>query len=410
MAEKKRILILTADTGFGHRSAAKALAAALEESHGAECVYEVVNALDHEKTPVWLRDVQSDYDRVAREAAELYRFTYEASDTALASRIMENAMRVLLYRAMRDIVLLFDPDAIVSTYPLYQAPLNALFTLRRKFVPLVCVVTDLATVHQLWFTGDADMTIVPTEIVRGLALGAGIPADRVEVIGIPVHPRIAALARPDAAGRAALRRGLGWREEVPTLLAVGSKRVGGLGAILNVLNHSGLPLQVAAVAGGDDALYDSLRSRDWHLPATIYNFVDNMPDLMRASDFVVAKAGGLIVAEALAAGLPLLFVDMIPGQETGNADYAVEGGAGEIAADPEAALEIVYHWLAEGGKRLEELAAGAKALGRPRAASEIIDRAWELATRGSSRREPIGAAPAAKLRELFGRFDESFEE
>ncbi len=409
MAEKKRILILTADAGFGHRSAAKALAAALEESHGGDCVYEVVNALDHEKTPAWLRDVQSDYDRIAREAADLYKFTYEISDTWPASRLMENAMRVLLYRALRDIVLTFKPDAIVSTYPLYQAPLNALFTLRRSFVPVACVVTDLATVHQIWFTGDADLTVVPTEIVRGLALGAGIPSDRVEVIGIPVHPRIAAGAGLDAAGKAALRRKLGWREDLTALLAVGSKRVGGLAGVLDALNHSGLPLQVAAVAGGDDELYGSLSSRDWHLPAKVYNFVDNMPELMRASDFVVAKAGGLIVTESLAAGLPLLFVDMIPGQETGNADYAVKGGAGEIAADPAAALEIVYHWLAKGGGRLALRAAGAKALGRPRAAFDIVDRVWDLAACGPARRD-LAAASIARIRELFGRFDESCEE
>jgi 1,2-diacylglycerol 3-beta-galactosyltransferase len=408
MAQKKRILILTADAGFGHRSAAKALAAALEESHGGECVYEVVNALDSDKTPPWLKDVQSDYDRIAREAANLYKFTYEASDTALASRMMENAMRVLLFRAMRDIVTRFKPDAIVSTYPLYQAPLDALFTLRRSYVPVVCVVTDLATVHHIWFSGDADLTVVPTGIVRDLALGAGIPADRVEVIGIPVHPRIADGAALDAAGKAALRRKLGWREELTTLIAVGSKRVGGLGPVLDVLNHSALPLQIAAVAGGDDELYASLASREWHLPAKVYNFVDDMPELMRASDFVVAKAGGLIVTESLAAGLPLLFVDMIPGQETGNADYAVRGGAAEIAADPAAALEVVYHWLAEGGAKLGLRAAGAKALGKPRAAFDIVERAWALAARGSSKLDPA-AAVVAKLRELFGRFGESWE-
>jgi 1,2-diacylglycerol 3-beta-galactosyltransferase len=409
MAEKKRILILTADAGFGHRSAAKALAAALEEKHGGDCVYEVVNALDHEKTPAWLRDVQSDYDRVAREAAQLYKFTYDVSDTAFASRMMENAMRVLLYRTMRDIVLGFKPDVIVSTYPLYQAPLNALFTLRRSFVPVICVVTDLATVHQVWFTGDADLTVVPTEIVRRLALDAGIPVEKVEVIGIPVHPRISGGGAPSMAkGKAELRAELGWNADLPTLLAVGSKRVGGLGRVLDVFNHSGLPLQIAAIAGGDDALYADLNAREWHLPAKVYNFVDDMPTLMRASDFVVAKAGGLIVTESLAAGLPLLFIDMIPGQETGNADYAVAGGAAEIAADPAAALVIVYHWLAEGGRLLAARAAGAKALGRPRAAFDIIDRAWDLASRGPDRRDL--AVAIAKVKEIFGLFNETYED
>jgi UDP-N-acetylglucosamine:LPS N-acetylglucosamine transferase len=181
-----------------------------------------------------------------------------------------------------------------------------------------------------------------------------------------------------------------------------------LGDVLNALNHSGLPLQIAAVAGGDDELFARLRDREWHLPARLYNFVDDLPAMMRASDFVVAKAGGLIVTESLAAGLPLLFVDMIPGQETGNADYAVAGGAAEIAADPAAALEIVYHWLADGGRLLAERAASAKALGRPRAAFDIVDRAWALASRGIDRRDL--AAAAAKIKELFGLFNETLED
>jgi 1,2-diacylglycerol 3-beta-galactosyltransferase len=406
MAEKKRILILTADAGFGHRSAAKALAAALDESRGEDCVYEVVNALDGEKTPAWLRGTQSDYDRIAREAAELYKFTYDVSDTALMSRIMENALRVLLYRTMRDIVLGFRPDAVISTYPLYQAPLNALYTIRRSFVPTICVVTDLATVHQVWFTGEPDLFVVPTEIVRSIALGAGVPSGAVEVIGIPVHPRIAGEKR----GREELRARLGLRPGLATLLAVGSKRVGNLEPTLDLLNHSALPLQLAIVAGGDDALFERLGSRDWHLPAKLFNFVDDMPVLMRASDFVVAKAGGLIVTESLASGLPLLFVDMIPGQETGNADYVVSGGAGAISRDPASALETVYHWLADGGRVLGERAAAAKALGRPRAAFDIVDRAWALAESGPARREMPIAAAISRLKELFGRFGESIDE
>jgi 1,2-diacylglycerol 3-beta-galactosyltransferase len=406
MADKKRILILTADAGFGHRSAAKALAAALEEKRGGEYVVEVVNALDDKKTPDWLQEVQSDYDRIATEAAKLYKFTYEASDTAIASRIIDNAMRVLLFRTMWDITLRFKPDVIVSTYPLYQAPLNAIFTLRGDFIPTICVVTDLATVHLVWFTGEPDLFVVPTDIVRDLALGAGVSAEGVEVIGIPVSPLISGEKR----SKAAIRAELGWKPDLVTLLAVGSKRVEDLGPALDVLNHSALPLQLVMVAGGDDELFKSLEARDWHLPFKLYNFVDNMPALMRASDFVVAKAGGLIVSESLAAGLPLVFVDMIPGQETGNADYAVSGGAGAIAPDPAKALEVVYDLLSDGGALLAQRTAAAKALGRPNAAFDIIDRAWAFTERRPVRRAEPAAIAVATLKELFARFGENFEE
>jgi len=77
MNKSRRILILTADAGFGHRSAANAIEAALQQSYGDACAAEVVNALDHRLTPGFLR----------------------------------------------DIVVQHRPHAIVTTYPLYQAPL-----------------------------------------------------------------------------------------------------------------------------------------------------------------------------------------------------------------------------------------------------------------------------------------------
>ena len=51
----------------------------------------------------------------------------------------------------------------------------------------------------------------------------------------------------------------------------------------------------------------------------------------------------------------------------------------------------------------------AKALGRTRAAFDIVERAWELADSGCGRATP-GAAAAARIRELFGCLNESCEE
>jgi hypothetical protein len=46
MKSRKRILILSSDAGFGHRSSALAIAAALGEQYGDQCQVEVVNPLN----------------------------------------------------------------------------------------------------------------------------------------------------------------------------------------------------------------------------------------------------------------------------------------------------------------------------------------------------------------------------
>ena len=63
---QKRVLILTADAGFGHRSAANAVQEALVELYGAKVIVDVVNALDEPTAPNFLRESQSDYDRWVR--------------------------------------------------------------------------------------------------------------------------------------------------------------------------------------------------------------------------------------------------------------------------------------------------------------------------------------------------------
>jgi len=151
-------------------------------------------------------------------------------------------------------------------------------------------------------------------------------------------------------------------------------------------------LQLLVVAGGDDELYDQLQSEEWHGPAHVYNFVDNMPELMHASDCIICKAGGLIVTESLACGLPLLLVDVLPGQETGNADYVVQGGAGALSPAPLDGLETLCHWLLRGGEGLAQCAENARRLGKPRAAYDVAERAWAVAQ--------AGPGPASRLRLL----------
>ena len=82
-----------------------------------------------------------------------------------------------------------------------------------------------------------------------------------------------------------------------------------------------MPFQIAIITGGDDKLYKALQPIEWQHPTKIYDFVENMPAMMRAADLIACKAGGLIVTESLASGLPLLLIHALPGQEIGNADY-----------------------------------------------------------------------------------------
>jgi hypothetical protein len=84
----KRILILTADYGYGRHSAANAIAPALKEAYSQECLAEIVNPLDDPHSPAFLREDQSNYDRLVRELPDLYELGYRVSENRVVRPVL----------------------------------------------------------------------------------------------------------------------------------------------------------------------------------------------------------------------------------------------------------------------------------------------------------------------------------
>ena len=76
-------------------------------------------------------------------------------------------------------------------------------------------------------------------------------------------------------------------------------------------------------------------------PVVPLGFVENVADLMVASDVLLTKTGGVTLAEAFCCGLPVLAFDPLPGQEEGNARLIVESNSGAVAQSPSEVAERV---------------------------------------------------------------------
>ncbi len=375
---KRKILILTADAGFGHRSAALAIQAALQERYSGRCIITIVNPLREAGSPGILQTVAEDrYDDWVQNDMALYELGYRITDATPATTLIEQVFSALLNDPLKDLLDRYQPHVVVSTYPFYLEPLTFVFDQVEEALPLVSVITDLVTVHTLWFNPQVDLCLVPTERARKKALRSSVPADRIHVTGLPVHPQFGAETRPPAE----IRAELGWTD-MPTVLIVGGTRVPNVPEIARLIDRSGLKLQLAVVAGGDEDLYARLAATTWRGQVHVYSFVENMPALIHASDLVVTKAGGLIVSETLACGRPLILSSAISGQETGNVEHVTSMGAGDWAPTPREVLTHLVRWLADGGTTLAERTANARRAGRPQAAYGVADLVWELAETG----------------------------
>lgn len=370
---KKQVLIMITSLGFGHTSAANAISEALNSKHNNVDVT-IVNPATHDMAPDLLKDIHDLYDESSKREG-LYEILYKISDTGLAAMATDSAVSALLRDAVYSVIDEHKPDVIVCVHQDYLAPLKSLYEMAGFTMPIITVITDLTTIHRRWFNRISDITVVPTDIGYKLALDNGIREAKVKQIGIPVNPKIADETRPADE----IRHELGWDLNKKTIIVVGSKRVSDLVDNLRGLNHSALDIQLVLIAGGDEKLYKSFKQTEWHIPVHIYNYVDNIPTMIKASDIVISKAGGLIVSETLACGKPLLITDVIEGQETGNAMYVLNNKAGDRAFEPLDVLEVVYHWLDDDNKMLNFRSEKAREIGRPNAAYDIADIVVNLA-------------------------------
>ena len=188
----KNVLILTAAYGEGHNAAARGLDAAFRElgiahSHVLDPFREAYGGMYDRSRKAYLDVIE----RAPRLWATLYGVLDHTPIIHLAMGTMGPLERVL-EREIRE----RQPDAIVSTYPLYAYAVERLFP-RRKGRPFQfsTVVTDSITVNSVWFRERSDCYFVPNEDTAEVMRSAGIAGDQLSVLGFPVLPRFA-LDRP----------------------------------------------------------------------------------------------------------------------------------------------------------------------------------------------------------------------
>jgi 1,2-diacylglycerol 3-beta-galactosyltransferase len=104
---------LTGDAGLGHRSAAEALEKAFESQYTNQGKVTINNPLNLPEIPEIIQQSQSDYDEIVKNIPELYRLSYEVSDSELPVSLMEGGFTLLLLDVMREIIAETQPEIII---------------------------------------------------------------------------------------------------------------------------------------------------------------------------------------------------------------------------------------------------------------------------------------------------------
>jgi 1,2-diacylglycerol 3-beta-galactosyltransferase len=371
-----KVLILFSDTGGGHRAAARALTDALKLLDPS-CIITVADPLMGQG-PAVVRRLASLYSPVIRRSRAAWGAVYHTSNTRPAFAALRAVFGPGVRNSVIELLNKHDPDVVLSVHPLLNHISHQAIRKSGRPRALMTVITDLVDFHRGWTFSQADLVVAPTELARKVALRRRVPADRVKLLGLPVDLRF----RPPAPGeKQALRRRFGLDEKRFTVLVMGGAAgVGHLTQQVRTLAWDPHPWQVVVVTGRNEKVRRRLIELRFATPTLVLAFVDHMPELMRACDIVVTKAGPGAIAEALATGLPLIITGFLPGQETSNVDYVVDSGVGAFAPKDSDLLDEV-RVLAEGGPTWQEMSRKAQELAHPYASSDIARECLLLAAR-----------------------------
>jgi processive 1,2-diacylglycerol beta-glucosyltransferase len=359
---RERILILSAGVGAGHNSAAAAVRQAALARPDVEDVL-VVDVL--EQSSILYRDLLGKgYFVLVDNAPWLVDWGYDFSDLPFKRRgPIDPWTRANSIPAISEIKR-FKPTAIVCTHFL-PAQLVASLVLRGATDAKTAIVTTDYDFHWLWLASAFHALFVAREEGRVQLTAQGVPADRVAAVGIPIS------VPPGVDGQAAFVRD---PDDTPRLL-ISAGAAGGdyAAAVVRQTMHVRSPFRATVVTGRNDELRRQIEQLV--APAgdkfRVLGFTPEMPELLREADLFIGKPGGLSASECMAAGLPMVLVNPIPGQEVRNGDYLMEQGAAVRCNTPSTIGWKIDEVLREPG-RLQRMQAAALRIGRPHAASDVL--------------------------------------
>lgn len=344
-----RLLILSCNTGEGHNSAANALKGFFEEK-GEYC--EVVDALSFwspEKSKLISKGHVFLYRRMPKLFGAAYRFEEknppkDGDDSLMYDLVTKGCDALDAWLKSSGF------DAIVCTHVFSALMMTKLRRENRCTVPVYFVSTDYTCSPGVG-ESELDAYFTPHEGLENVFIAGGVKKAKILPLGIPVKR-----AFYDNIPKTEAKRRLRIYEECRiVLLMCGSMGCGPIKDITELLPDM-LPddTRLIVICGNNRRLYKQLTKNGVPRNVSVVGYTTRMPLYMDAADIIMTKPGGLSTTEAAVKGLPMVFIDAVPGCETRNLDFFVLKG---LSATADGAKELcgTVCGLLNNPERLEEM-------------------------------------------------------
>ena len=315
ISNKKTILILTAQFGAGHISAAKAIKEyILEKDNNINIVIEnFISA----SVPRINKPMVKMYENNTKYVPGLYNYYYYIKKSFDSK--FDISYKIYMPK-LAEYIKSIDPDLIISTFPCAAACVND-FNIKNpsKKIPSITVITDVVDSLE-WIFKTTDMYFVPSYEIKNRYVQKGLSPDIFRVTGVPVSNKFICEKKI--------------RSDKLRLLLMG----GGRGLfdfdenfmhwLDEYLNEYKDVLDVTIVTGSNKKLYENLTVKKPLYNIDVRGFVTNMPDLLKNHDLMLTKSGGATLFEAISSNTPIIVKNPKVGQEIENAKFIRDKGIG----------------------------------------------------------------------------------
>jgi UDP-N-acetylglucosamine:LPS N-acetylglucosamine transferase len=369
-----KILIISSDTGGGHRSAAAAIVAGIESFVKGES-YAIRTIRAVEESHHLAAKLVAIYNWLLRNKQHWMKYYYW-----LINRFRPDSREFFYKRTVGYVSSQFEkwcPHVVVSVHPLTQhmfaRVLKELGLADR--IPLVTVVTDpYYGFWKGWACDDVRLYLVASEEARRQLIDYGIPSERIKISGMPVHPKFS-FPGDDAARVARTALGLD-PEKFTVFLNAGWEGGGNIPHIFRELIQGQLDVQAIFLAGKNEALKSEVElvAADAKFPVKVIGYSDEVEQLMRAANVMVSKLGGLTTFEALACRVPII-ADVITRpmpQEASTVNLIVKSGAA-VVLNKASDIVPVVHRMIDDSKHYAAMRAATITVAIPNATRRIVE-------------------------------------
>ncbi|MDU2066660.1 MAG: 2-amino-4-hydroxy-6-hydroxymethyldihydropteridine diphosphokinase, partial [Sporomusaceae bacterium] len=340
-----RVLFLSLSIGSGHNQAARVIQAELDAVGSTQRVpiitecYDVLQFLPQRG----VRWFQAIYLRILRSFPAVYGVLYQWGHKSNGATLGRSFLNRLLGTMMEEKILSWKPDLIIATHATATGIATFLVKEKKLHAPVWAVVTDFV-VHRLWLYQNVAQYFVAQEEALQFFIEAGVIKDKVLVTGIPVNPKFVPDKKKSKI-REELNLFISSSNEAVILLMGGGDGLLPVTEIVQELDKIPEAFQFIVVTGRNQQIRRKLEKLVTTVKHTmqIHGYVENVFDLMQAADCIITKAGGVTLAEALTAQLPIIIYKPLAGQETGNAIYLERKNIAVIARSlPQLKKQIQY--------------------------------------------------------------------